>query len=246
MGGQDCSQGHFTMIFWGMGPPQAKLLSNRGRRAAGHSLLLSQEASPRSKDRANTPRKTLEGQGNADESEKKWIQLTHQPVSHPQEENPATTVGRSLCLQAGQDFYSVNRGWAVHLNLSLFCKQDKPISKEWASPKATWCYSWLHFFLVTAVSKDFSHAAAEVLIPHGPAWHRKWEGNPRRGAEVWLPWLCPGGLAEGTCSGSSLTKRQDSSALVSLWTHLHTHTHTNTPKHMHTLIHTPSSLWLAL
>lgn len=58
-----------TMISGGAGPPLAKLLSNRGRRAAGHSLLLSQEASPTSKDRA--PCKTLEGQGNADESEKK-------------------------------------------------------------------------------------------------------------------------------------------------------------------------------
>lgn len=121
-----------TLLPWfsgGMGPPQAKLLSNRGRRVAGHSLLLSQEASPTSKDRANTPHKTLEGQGNADESEKKWIQVTHQPVSHPQEENPATNMGHSLCLQAGQDFYSTNRGcWAVHfISAPLASKTSPPL-----------------------------------------------------------------------------------------------------------------------
>lgn len=102
-------------------------------------------------------------------------------------------------------------------------------------------HSWLHFFLVTAVSKGFSQAGAEVLIPHGPAWHRKWERSPRRGAEVWLTWLCPRGLAEGTCSGSSLMKRQDSSALVSLWTHLHTHTHTPPSTRTHSFTHPQAS-----
>lgn len=127
MGGTGLLPG--TLLPWfsgGTGPPLAKLLSNRGRRAAGHSLLLSQEASPTSKDRANTPCKTLEGQGNADESEKKWIQVTHQPVSHPQEESPATNVGRSLCLQAGQDFYSTNRGWAVHLISASSASKTSP------------------------------------------------------------------------------------------------------------------------
>lgn len=66
-----CPQGHFYCVLTGgMGPPQGKLLSNRGRRAARHSSLLSQEASPTFKDRANTPRKMLEGQGYADENEK--------------------------------------------------------------------------------------------------------------------------------------------------------------------------------
>lgn len=56
------------------------------------------------------------------------------------------------------------------LNPSLSCKQDQPNSKEWASPKAAQLPPLLP---VTEVSKDFSPAAAEVLIPHGPAWHRK-------------------------------------------------------------------------
>lgn len=127
MGGTGLLLGTLLPWFSGrMGPPQAKLLNNRGRRVAGHSLLLSQEASPTSKDRANTPRKTLEGQGNAGESEKKWIQVTHQPVSHPQEENLATNVGRSLCLQAGQDFYSVNKGWAVFLISASSASKTSP------------------------------------------------------------------------------------------------------------------------
>lgn len=49
-----------------MGLPRGKLLSNWGR----SSLFLSQEESSPFKDRANTPCKMLEGQGNADRSEK--------------------------------------------------------------------------------------------------------------------------------------------------------------------------------
>lgn len=41
---------------------------------AGHSSLLSQEASSTLKDRANTPRRMLEGRGNADENEKKYYE----------------------------------------------------------------------------------------------------------------------------------------------------------------------------
>lgn len=49
-----------------MGLPRGKLLSNWGR----SSSFLSQEESSPFKDRANTPCKMLEGQGNADRSEK--------------------------------------------------------------------------------------------------------------------------------------------------------------------------------
>lgn len=188
MGGTGLLSG--TLLPWfsgGTGPPLAKLLSNRGRRAAGHSLLLSQEASPTPKDRANTPRKTLEGQGNADESEKKWIQVTHQPDSHPQEGSPATNVGHRLGLQAGKDFCSINRGWAVHSMPASSASKTSPSPRNGHKG-----HSWPHLSLVTQVSKGFSRAAAEVLIPHGPAWQRKWEGSPRRGAGVWLTWPCPG------------------------------------------------------
>lgn len=142
MGGTGLLSG--TLLPWfsgGMGPPQAKLLSNTGRRVAGHSLLLSQEASPTSKDRANTPHKTLEGQGNADESEK-IMNTSHTSACFP-------STGRKSCYSRGPQslltsragFLQRKQGLSCPLNLCLFCKQDKPISKEWASPKATRCYS---------------------------------------------------------------------------------------------------------
>lgn len=56
-------------------------------------------------------------------------------------------------------------------------------------------------------------------------------GEPREGSWGLADLTLPRGLAEGPCSGSSLRKRQDSSALLSLWTHLHTHTPPGTRTH---------------
>lgn len=141
MGGQNCSQGHFYHDFLeGWDHPRPRYWVTEGGEQQGTACSYHRRHLPHPRTEQILHVKHWKGRENADESEKKWIQVTHQPVSHAQEENPATNVGHSPCLQAGQDFYSIN-GLSCPLNLSLFCKQDKPICKEWASPKATRCYS---------------------------------------------------------------------------------------------------------
>lgn len=95
-----CFWGHFCHVLTeGTRLPQAKLLSNWGRRVAQQGLLLSREASPPFKDRANIPPKMLEGQGNAEKKTRERTQAAAQPASLLQEENPTTAVGHSVCLQ---------------------------------------------------------------------------------------------------------------------------------------------------
>lgn len=194
MGGQNCSQGHFYHDFLeGWDHPRPSYWVTEGGEQQGTACSYHRRHLPHPRTEQILHVKHWKGRENADESEKKWIQVTHQPVSHAQEENPATNVGHSPCLQAGQDFYSTNRGWAVHLISASSASKTSPSPRNGhpQRPHDATAAQLTPLLLVTEVSKDFSHAAAEVLIPHGPAWYRKWEGSPGRGAEVWLTWLCP-------------------------------------------------------
>lgn len=109
-----------------------------------------------------------------------------------------------------------------------------------------WCYTYtadLTSYYWLRHPNNFQVWVLRFWSPNIPAWHMKTRGEPK--ALGWGLWLtCPfprvPGLGE-TSSSSPLTKRQDSSPLVCLQTHLHTHS----PKHTRP-IHTPSSLWLAL
>lgn len=142
-GGQDCSQGHFYHDFLeGWDHPRPSYWVTEGGEWQGTACSYHRRHLPHPRTEQILHVKHWKGREMQMKVRKKWIQVTHQPVPHPQEENPASNMGHSLCLQAGRDFYSTNRGWlSWPLNLSLSCKQDKPMPKEWASPKATQCYS---------------------------------------------------------------------------------------------------------
>lgn len=211
----------------GMGPPQAKLLSNRGRRAAGHSLLLSQQASPTSKDRANTPRKTLEGQGKC---RWKWEKMN---TSHTSACFPCT--GRKSCCKRGPQSWPASRAgflqhkqsWAVHLIPASPASKTSPTPRNGHPQRLLSCLHFSQWLKYPRISHLQLQRFWSPMDQHGIENERGAQGG-----ELSSGWPgCAPGAAWGALLRLIPKEKAGQLSSSSLWTHLHTHTPPSTRTH---------------
>lgn len=140
-GGQDCSWGYFHHDFLeGWDHPRPSYWVTEGGEQQGTACSYHRRHLPHPRTEQILHVKHWKGRENADESEKK-MNTSHTSACFP-------CTGRKSCYKRGpwsllarRAGFLQHKGLSCPLNLSLFCKQDKPISKEWKSPKATRCYS---------------------------------------------------------------------------------------------------------